>query len=99
MAEAPYSAVPGAESGKGLPFTLIDTLPTHLDIDGEVENGCRILRISRRFSRSGNLAVHDRQILTQLERLAVIWSDTNDRVALPSPQPQLKIGLPGLPLA
>ena len=47
MAEAPYSAGPGAESGEGLPFALIDALLTHLDIDGEVGNGCRILRISR----------------------------------------------------
>jgi len=65
---------------RGIPMALIDALLTHHDVDREIGDGCRALRLSRRFALSRDLDSIDRQDVDRLARLTVIWSDTRNQV-------------------
>ena len=64
---------------RGIRLRVLQAMLDHHDLDREVGGNCRVLRMSRKQARRA-AAMLDPQLSAQLERLAVVMSDSSGEI-------------------
>lgn len=65
---------------RGIPLQMIEAVLESHDLDFEVGDDCRVLRVSRAAAAAISTKRTGRQVTEKLAGLAVIWSDRTNQV-------------------